>query len=298
MKLMRTAGFLLAGAVLLGGSAGCGTVAAEQKAIQMEQNEAEAEQESVNSTQEITETDRKEQTDSEIVNFAFELTDFNLLGYDVFADHFEDICAAVDCPVQELTPRMQSMDSVFGKAWAYTSPDSGRNPKRFQFMPKEEYFLEWTTDFYGNEIRCYRNSLFTEKESTGEMSAHLDISTVSDSPVTLGDSYDEWLQLIGLEDIRKRGVQIKDGEVEEHSGDIVDEYRFRTKWGNAVYSEWQTRFKEGDDALYCWLNIYLAGEEGDSASEESEEDCFAIGVIFDSNQKVGSWNARLEYGDE
>lgn len=297
MKKVRMAGFLLVGAVLLGGNAGCGAAAAEQKTMQTKQNAAEAEQESVNITQEITETDRNEQTDSENVNFAFEFTDFNLLGYDVFEDHFEDICTKVDCPVQELTPRMQSMDSVFGKAWAYTSEDSGRNLKRFQFIPKDEYFLEWTTDFYGNEIRCYRNSLFTEEESSEEMSAYLDISPVSDSPITLGDSYEEWLKLVCFEDIKEKGVQLKDSETEEHSGDVVDEYSFWTKWGDARYSEWQTRFKQGDDARYCGLTIYLTGDAG-SVGEEGQAGCFSVEVIFDSNRKVGSWNARMEYGDE
>lgn len=83
------------------------------------------------------------------------------------------------------------------------------------------------------------------------------------------------------------------GETEEHFGDIVDEYRFMTEWGSALYSEWQTRDKQGDDALYCWLTIYLTGENG--AQEESEADCFILNAIFDSNQKVGSWSARREY---
>lgn len=297
MKRVRIAGFLLAAAVLSGGSAGCGTTAAEQKTAETEQNAAEAEKESGNTASEITETDRNEQTDPEIVDFAFELTDFDLLGHDVLEDHFEDICAEADCPVQELTPRMQSVDSVFGKAWAYTSEDSGRNMKRFQFMPKEEYFLEWTTDFYGNEIRCYRNSLFTEAESTEEMSAYLDISPVSDSPITLGDSYEEWLKLVCFEDIKEKGVQLKDSETEEPSGDVVDEYSFWTKWGDARYSEWQTRFKQGDDARYCGLTIYLTGDAG-SVWEEGQAGCFSVEVIFDSNRKVGSWNARMEYGDE
>lgn len=309
-KMMRIAGFLIAGTVLLGGIAGCGTAAsgtnargAEQMPAEIMQETTAAEQEAKAVAQETTpvaqETaeDEKGQADSEIINLSFDLTDFNLLGYDVFVDHFADICGKVGCPVQELTPLMETTDSVFGKALAWSSEDSGRNMRRFQFMPKDEYFLEWTTDFFGNEIRCYRNSLFTEKVSTEEMSERLDVSLVSDSPVTLGDSYEEWHNLIRMEEIKEKGVQIKDGETDELSGDIVDEYCFRTKWGEALYSEWQTRFKEGDDALYCGLSIYLNGDEG-SALELGEADCFIVEVIFDSNQKVGSWEVKIEYGDE
>lgn len=236
--------------------------------------------------------------DSKPVKMSFELTDFNLLGYDLFGDHFEEICEEAGCPVQELSPSLKAVNSVFGKAQAWYSGDLGGNMRTIEFLPKEDYSLRWTTDLSGNTIRCYRNSLFTEPESTEEMSAYLDISSVSNSPVTLGDSYEEWLKLINFDAIQKNGVQSKCDEIEEHTGDIVNEYWFRTEWGNARYLEWLTRFKEGDDALYCGLSIYLTGEDDGGPADDGEEECFGIGVIFDSNEKIGSWNVTLEYGNE
>ncbi len=34
-----------------------------------------------------------------MIEFPFELTDITIMGYDLFTDHYEDVCAAYGCPI-------------------------------------------------------------------------------------------------------------------------------------------------------------------------------------------------------
>ena len=42
---------------------------------------------------------QSQQESDDIIEFSFELEDITIMGYDLFTDHYEDICAAYGCPV-------------------------------------------------------------------------------------------------------------------------------------------------------------------------------------------------------
>lgn len=175
------------------------------------------------------------ETPDDIIEFPFELTDITVMGYDLFTDHYEDICAAYGCPVDtDPSSDSVSVNNEYGDLLSDVYLSDGTEKKSFGFYQSTE-----TISYPGFSYFTYTDSVNISIYSSFDRAADLESCGIH-VPAQVG-SYEEWSRMLQVQEIKEKGNP-------QEREDGAMQWDFQTKWGTAHYIE---------DEEYAELEIYL-----------------------------------------
>lgn len=195
-----------------------------------------------------------------MISLKFELTEFKIFGYDLFTDHFDDICMILGCPSNsEFDRSMVKYGETFdGEIFVRCEEDertisfvdlwglSSNNCSGYEVY-NNAHIIMWSYIYDKNCEENYVSADFFE------------------APVLVGDSYDKWYQLFDWDEINESASQ--------EENEIEIKYSFQTKWGSANYSAGKDKELYGDQ-----LDIFLLNDENGPK--------FSIWVCTDKNNII------------
>lgn len=137
----------------------------------------------------------------------------------------------------------------------FNSENNGVNSHYYRLFYNAENFLYGTASAY---------SFDADGDGQKVSPKRFDITGFSDSPITTGDTYSDWCNLMQINQIKER--------VENSGNELFDRYCFQTQWGPAVYREGIRLY---DNMKICQMDVY--GEETWCIRAYTDE----FGVIVD-----------------
>ncbi len=190
-----------------------------------------------------------EEAAARMIEFPFELTDISIMGYDLFTDHYEDVCAAYGCPID--TDPSQEKDSTVDNEYGYLSSDVSLEDdgeyKGFAFYQSTET-ISYPALSYSSQK--YSNNIFVDISIYSSFDKVADLASCGiDVPAPTG-SYEDWSRMLKVQEIKEKG------ELQETEAGVSC-WEFLTKWGTAYYTE-NTEYDSANLEIY--LNDWTVGE--------------------------------------
>lgn len=200
------------------------------------------------------EIDRKETLDGQkeadkVVQYDFELSDFGIAEYDMFDNHFEEVCSSFGVPIKQSGE--QGIDYVVDNEYGHMSANyDERNLFNFLFN-SSDYGVQYEEILTGDAgIRSYQlSSTYYDDDWPSHPSGVVTSPEFVNMPFEIGNTYDEWCEFINFSEIDNKGIK-----QQPVSSDTKCEYLFTTKWGEGHYLE------SVMNGHHCWWQIRISGK--------------------------------------
>lgn len=156
---------------------------------------------------------QKEEEAARTIEFSFELTDITIMGYDLFIEHYEDVCAAYGCPV-DMDPSSDRdydnshVENEYGRLSSDVSPIDSGEYKSLAFYqtlgnldyPAIGYSVQESDDMAIMEISVYSSSDWASNLAACEINLP-----------ALAGSYEDWYRIFRVQEIKEKGDHQKEG---------------------------------------------------------------------------------------
>lgn len=167
------------------------------------------------------------------VEFPFELQDFNVLGYDLRHDYFQDICEKLECPVQgKEKGLLKTTSDIYGNMAAWVEDSEKGEAKHL--MVENGWLFHY---FVRNGGQPYIVLQYSDISILGEAgSLEYSSSKLLSLPVHLGDTYEKCIEIFCKERFLNSSEQ---SILKKEAGNSSDAtlYSMYCSWGNVTYME-------------------------------------------------------------
>lgn len=190
---------------------------------------------------------------AKMIELPFELTDITIMGYDLFGDYYEEVCAAYGAPVDTDTSEAgpASVVTAYGEAGSYVIDEEDHKSKEVSIIQswQPEVIVEGGRYRAADAAVSYRIEPEMNSLTCYEEKMTLDLSVLDiNIPVKPGDSYEEWCQVMQIFRIKET--------TEEKMSEGKWKWAFYTKWGKGIYME---TVEDGEKS--CWFYLYDGNED-------------------------------------
>lgn len=222
----------------------------------------------------------EEEAEARMIELPFEPMDITIMGYHLFTDHYEDICAAYGCPIDtdpsdEKDYDNSTVENEYGRLSSdVSSVDDGMS--YFLSFRQEAGNVDYPAISYSVQKSGSHSLRNISVYSSSDWAANLEACGIK-LPAAIG-SYDEWCRIFRVEEIKEKGEP-------QETENGMSCWKFQTKWGSAYYTE-----AAADNSSH--LQIMLNGLE---VGEERYDGMFAIDRYVDTNIGADVWT--YQYND-
>lgn len=198
------------------------------------------------------------------VEFPFELQDFNVLGYDLGHDYFQEICEKLECPIQDKeNGLLKKTSEEYGNMAAWVE-GSGIDAVK-HLMVENKWLFHY---FVQKSGKPYMVMQYSDIKILGEgANPESDSSDLLALPIQLGDSYEKCTEVFCREiflNSSERSV------LEKGIGNVPDVilYSMYCSWGNVTYLE----DMDSENHKEIGVSFYLENESLELKMKFDEDD--------------------------